>query len=150
MKKLSPVTLIGMALTLLLACALMAGCAATQGGGAAEAELSDSTVRVPPGDPTEFWDEFGWADMTKAEQALWGVLGWDEDSWEGEAKAPASEDKYWNQLSPEEQDACTRDSWLRCWLRSLCWWLFSLRHVPRHRWVRRSRTRAGSGTKEFR
>jgi len=46
--------------------------------------------------------------MTKAEQALWGVLGWNGDAWEGEAKQPASEDKYWNQLSQEEKDACTK------------------------------------------
>jgi hypothetical protein len=34
-------------------------------------------------------------------------LGWNADSWEGEAKQPASEDKYWKQLSAEEQAAAT-------------------------------------------
>ena len=98
--------MIGLTLALLLAISLFTGCATT--GGGADVELTDSTVRVPPGDPTKFWDAFGWADMTKAEQALWGVLGWDEASWEGEAKNPASEDKYWNQLSDAEKEACKK------------------------------------------
>jgi hypothetical protein len=54
-----------------------------------------------------FWEEVGWSDMTPAEQALWMKLGWNADSWEGEAKQPASEDKYWKQLSAEEQAAAT-------------------------------------------
>ncbi len=54
-----------------------------------------------------FWEEVDWSDMTPAEQALWMKLGWDADSWAGEAKQPASEDKYWKQLSPEEQAAAT-------------------------------------------
>ena len=54
-----------------------------------------------------FWEEVGWTDMTPAEQALWKKLGWDEASWEGDAKQPASEDKYWNQLSSEEKAAAT-------------------------------------------
>jgi len=53
------------------------------------------------------WEEAGWADMNEAEQALWMELGWDADSWEGEAKQPASEDKYWNQLNDAEQAAAT-------------------------------------------
>ncbi len=100
--------MISLALALLLTVSMVTGCATSQGGKAAEAELTDSTVRTPPGDPTKFWDEFGWSDMTKAEQAIWGALGWTEESWEEEAKAPASEDKYWNQLSEEEQDACKK------------------------------------------
>ncbi len=83
-------------------------CATSQGEKTAEAKLSDDTVRVPPGDPTAFWDEMDWTDMTKAEQALWGVLGWTEESWSEEAKPPASEDKYWNQLSDEEREACEK------------------------------------------
>ena len=101
-------TWISLTLALLLVFSLVTGCATSQSEKTAEMELADDTVRVPPGDPTEFWDEFGWTDMTKAEQALWGVLGWNGDSWEGEAKQPASEDKYWNQLSQEEKDACTK------------------------------------------
>jgi hypothetical protein len=103
-------TFIGLTLALLLAFSLVTGCATNQAGKTTEAELTDSTVRVPPGDgdPSPFWEEFGWADMTKAEQALWGVLGWTEESWEEEAKPPASEDQYWNQLSDEERDACEK------------------------------------------
>jgi hypothetical protein len=97
--------LISLTLALLLAFSLVTGCATSQDAKAPEAELSDATVRVPPGDPTAFWDELGWSDMSKAEQALWGVLGWTEASWEDEAKPPASEDKYWNLLSAEEQEA---------------------------------------------
>jgi len=100
--------LISMTLALLLVFCLMAGCATGQGGKTAEAELTDSTVREPPGDPTKFWDTFSWNDMTKAEQEQWAVLGWDEASWEGDAKNPASEDKYWKQLSDEEQEACEK------------------------------------------
>jgi len=97
-------TFISLTLALLLAFSLVTGCATSQSGKTDEA----STVRVPPGDPTEFWDEMGWTDMTKAEQALWGVLGWTEASWNEEEKPPASEDKYWNQLSDEEREAAEK------------------------------------------
>jgi hypothetical protein len=105
-------TLISLTLALLLAFSLVTGCATSQSGKTDEA----NAVRVPPGDPTEFWDEQGWEDMSKAEQALWGVLGWTEEAWNEEAKPPASEDKYWNQLSDEERAACeklsyTKESW---------------------------------------
>jgi len=99
---------ISLTLALFLAISLVTGCATSQSEKTAEAKLSDDSVRVPPGDPTAFWDEMGWTDMTKAEQALWGVLGWTEAAWEGEAKNPPSEDKYWNQLSDEEKDACKK------------------------------------------
>ncbi len=103
-------------LALLPAFSMVTGCATSQGEKTAESMLTDSTVRVPPGDPTAFWDEMGWTDMTKAEQALWGVLGWTEASWNEEEKPPASEDKYWNQLSEEEKAACrklgyTKETW---------------------------------------
>ena len=99
---------ISLILALLLAFFMATGCATSQGEKTAESKLSDSTVRVPPGDPTAFWDEMGWNDMTKAEQALWGVLGWTEASWEEEEKPPASEDKYWNQLNDEEREAAAK------------------------------------------
>jgi len=107
MKNSKQFTWISLALALLFVFSMVTGCATGQGG-KGDMPLTDDTVRVAPGDPTKFWDEFGWADMTKAEQAAWGALGWDADSWEGEAKAPASEDKYWNQLSQEEKDACKK------------------------------------------
>ena len=116
MKNFKLSTFISLTLALLLAFSLVTGCATSQGDKTAESMLTDSTVRVPPGDPTAFWDEMGWTDMTKAEQALWGVLGWTEASWNEEEKPPASEDKYWNQLSEEEKAACsklgyTKETW---------------------------------------
>ena len=116
MRTFKPSTLISLTLALLLAFSMVTGCATSQSGKTDEAKLSDDTVRVPPGDPTTFWDEMGWTDMTKAEQALWGVLGWTEEAWNEEAKPPASEDKYWNQLSDEEREAAaklgyTKESW---------------------------------------
>jgi len=99
---------ISLTLALLLAIFMVSGCATSESAKTDDAKLSDDTVRVPPADPTAFWDEMGWTDMTKAEQGLWGVLGWTEDAWNEEAKPPASEDKYWNQLSDEEKAACTK------------------------------------------
>ena len=84
-------------LVVLLSAALLFGCA-TSG------KLDPTTVRT---DDLNFWEECAWTDMTPAEQDLWKVLGWDEASWEGEAKQPASEDKYWKALSAEEQSAAT-------------------------------------------
>lgn len=81
----------------LMGVTLLFGCATTE-------KLDSNTVRS---NDIAFWEEVGWAEMTEAEQALWMKLGWNEDSWEGEAKQPASEDKYWNQLSSEEQAAAT-------------------------------------------
>jgi len=105
-------TFISLTLALLLVFSLVTGCATSQ------KEMTDeaSAVRVPPGDPTEFWDAQGWEDMTKAEQALWGVLGWTEEAWNEEEQPPASEDKYWTQLRDAERDAAaklgyTKDSW---------------------------------------
>ena len=112
MKNLKLSTLFSLTLALLLAFSLVTGCATSQ------KEMTDeaNAVRVPPADPTEFWDAQGWEDMSKAEQDLWGVLGWTEEAWNEEAKPPASEDKYWNQLSDEEREACgklgyTKESW---------------------------------------
>ena len=84
-------------LVVLLSAALLSGCA-TSG------KLDPTTVRT---DDLNFWEECAWTDMTPAEQDLWKVLGWDEATWEGEAKQPDSEDKYWKALSAEEQTAAT-------------------------------------------
>ena len=89
-------------LVVVIGLALLAGCASS---GLDKGKLDPTMVRT---DDLNFWEEAGWGDMTAAEQDLWKVLGWDEDSWEGEAKQPASEDKYWNQLSPEEQEAAAK------------------------------------------
>lgn len=84
-------TRIAIVLVMLMGMALLFGCATAD------------KVRTD----IAYWEECGWTDMTAAEQELWGKLGWNEDSWEGEAKQPASEDKYWKQLSAEEQAAAT-------------------------------------------
>ncbi len=89
-------TRIAIVLVVLMSAALLFGCA-TSG------KMDANTVRTD----LAFWEEAGWADMTEAEQALWMKLGWTEESWEGEAKQPASEDQYWKQLSAEEQAAAT-------------------------------------------
>ena len=67
----------------------------------------ESEVRQPAeGEDLEaFWDEFDWTDLTPAEQALWGLLGWDEASWQGEADEPASESKAWSELTNEQRSA---------------------------------------------
>lgn len=98
--------LVTLSLTFLLAFSLVTGCVSSQDTKSAEAGASD--VRVPPGDPTAFWDALGWDEMSKAEQDQWGVLGWDADSWAGDARPPASEDKYWNQLNDKEKAACEK------------------------------------------
>ena len=101
---------IAVLMIVLMSVALLFGCATS---GKDEGALNPNMVRS---DNIAFWEEVGWADMTAAEQALWMKLGWDEASWEGEAKQPASEDKYWKQLSSEEQAAATtlgytKESW---------------------------------------
>lgn len=90
----------------LMSVALLFGCA-TSG------KLDPNSVRT---DDLNLWEEAGWADLTMAEQALWKELGWDKDSWEGEAKKPPSEDLYWNQLSDKERMAAeklgySKESW---------------------------------------
>ena len=94
----------------LMSVALLFGCA-TSGG---DKGMPDpNMVRT---DDLNLWEEAGWTDLTAAEQALWMELGWDEASWEGEAKKPESEDLYWNQLSDAERMAAeklgyTKESW---------------------------------------
>ncbi len=76
-------------------------------GPATPAQPDASDVRQPEeGESLEaFWDAFDWSELTPAEQELWGVLGWDETSWQGEADEPISESKDWSELSEEEQRA---------------------------------------------
>jgi hypothetical protein len=84
--------------TILLLCAGLWGCSAGP---------QDTEVRQPEAgeDLEAFWDAFDWSDLTSAEQELWGTLGWDEASWQGEADEPASESKDWSELSASEQQA---------------------------------------------
>ncbi len=106
MKFSKPFTLLCLSLLLLLGLSMISGCAS--GTAQKAGELTPSTVRAPSHNPDGFWDSIGWTDMTQAEQELWKVLGWNEASWEGEAKKPASDNKYWRQLSDEEKDAATK------------------------------------------
>ncbi len=82
----------------LMSVALMFGCA-TSG------KMDPNMVRT---DDLNLWEDAGWVDLTMAEQALWMEMGWNEASWEGEAKKPPSEDLYWNQLSEKERMAATK------------------------------------------
>ncbi len=98
---------ISLSLAMLLAFSMLTGCVSSESATPAKAELTDTSVRTD----IALWngdDAPGWAEMTKAEQALWGVMGWTEASWEGEAKQPASEDLYWKQLTDAQRDACTK------------------------------------------
>jgi len=90
----------------LMSVALLFGCATSD-------KMDPNMVRT---DDLNFYEEAGWADLTPAERALWIELGWDEASWEGEAKKPPSEDMYWNQLSDKERMAAeklgyTKETW---------------------------------------
>ncbi len=87
---------IAVVLVMMISIALLFGCASM-------GKMDPNSVRTD----IALWEEAGWADMTTAEQDLWAKLGWNAESWEGEAKQPASEDKYWKQLSSEEQAAAT-------------------------------------------
>lgn len=82
---------------------LLFGCTSS----AMPAQPDPSEVRQPAeGEDLEiFWDAFDWSELTPAEQELWGALGWDEASWQGDADEPASESKDWSELSEEEQRA---------------------------------------------
>ncbi|MDB9510629.1 hypothetical protein PN499_05490 [Kamptonema animale CS-326] len=64
-----------------------------------------ATIRDVQGDPSSAWDDLSWTDMNSAEQKLWAVLGWDEDSWEEETDPPESNDRYWEDLTDAEKNA---------------------------------------------
>lgn len=62
------------------------------------------------------WEDYDWDEMSSSERGHWGVLGWDEESWDEGESEPASEDKIWNDLSGVEQAAAkslgyTKDIW---------------------------------------
>lgn len=71
-------------------------------------------VRDMQGNPG-IWEELSWADLSSREKELWTILGWQERKWDGN-DAPASADKDWNDLSPQEMIAAmnlgfSEDSW---------------------------------------
>lgn len=88
--------------TILILGGLLVSCCAMQ--------TSSPEIRQPAaGEELEaFWDEFDWDELTPAEQELWGVLGWNQVSWDEEAEKPASEEKDWDELSAEEQSAAQK------------------------------------------
>jgi len=65
------------------------------------------SIRKIKGDPTDFWLDFDWEDMSEEEKSLWSILGWDKDSWEEEDDPPSSDDKEWRELSSNEKEAAT-------------------------------------------
>jgi len=88
---------------LLLGVGLLFGC--SKSSTPDEQDTPEIRQPVEGEDVGESWDANDWTNLTSAEQSLWEVLGWDEDSWLGEADAPASESKYWNELTDEERSA---------------------------------------------
>jgi len=54
------------------------------------------------------WDGLDWGELAPVEQALWGVLGWSAENWSGSAPEPASEEKYWAELSDAERFAAEK------------------------------------------
>jgi hypothetical protein len=64
-----------------------------------------ANIRDVEGDPSSAWDDLNWTEINSAEQKLWMVLGWDEDSWQEDTDPPESDDKYWEDLSTSEKKA---------------------------------------------
>ncbi|TAD79609.1 MAG: hypothetical protein EA001_03960 [Oscillatoriales cyanobacterium] len=67
-----------------------------------------AAVRSVDGDPNGAWEDVSWADMSSEEQELWGIVGWDADSWEEETDPPEADDSDWGDLGSEVQDALTK------------------------------------------
>lgn len=56
---------------------------------------------------TCLWSTLKFDDLNATEQGAWAVLGWTAANWntDDDDAEPASEDKKWSELSPEEQTA---------------------------------------------
>jgi|GEM_PF-1214153 len=67
--------------------------------------VQNTEIRDPGEDPEAFWDDMDWSELSAAEQALWMVLGWSEQAWDGEASEPESESLNWQDLSLQQQAA---------------------------------------------
>ncbi len=50
---------------------------------------------------TGIWEELSWADLSSREKELWTNLGWQQRKWDAN-DPPASADKDWNELNPQE------------------------------------------------
>ena len=78
--------------------------AVAEQGGYAEETWNRDLVRKTDDNVEDIWNSLDRPKMTPAEQILWGKLGWNQDSWEGKAQVPDSENKKWKELSDEERD----------------------------------------------
>ena len=97
--------IVSLSAILLICMGLLLGCASPSALPPGQQDTSEVRQTEKGEELEAFWDKFDWTDLTLAEQALWGVLGWDEASWQDEADAPASESKDWSELSDEERRA---------------------------------------------
>jgi len=73
-----------------------------------EASWAEIQARMPEEDVEEFWASQSWDELKYSEMRLWGILGWDAESWEGTTDAPESETKPWDELTEDEQAAATQ------------------------------------------
>ncbi len=62
-------------------------------------------IRVPSN--TCVWEDYGWQDLTPAEQRVWAKLGWNSKLWDSDddAAMPASATKDWTELNNAERAA---------------------------------------------
>lgn len=77
-------------------------------------EVSANVVVVS--DPTAFWDNADWEEMTPEQRGAWEVLGWSEKSWAGTASPPETEDVAWPDLKGHQRQAArslgyTSETW---------------------------------------
>ena len=61
-------------------------------------------VRKPKGDIDSFWDKFDWDELSPSEQALFVILGWNQETWDDGDDVPSS-DKDWEELTTKQQAA---------------------------------------------
>ncbi|WNV04234.1 EI24 domain-containing protein [Candidatus Methylospira mobilis] len=64
-------------------------------------------VRIPKGDPDNFWENFEWDELSAEEKKLWVILGWNGRNWGSDTETPASEGTSWDNLSKQQQNALT-------------------------------------------
>lgn len=73
-----------------------------------EAVWASLQARISEGDVEEFWSTQPWNDLKYSECRLFGILGCDEENWEGSTEQPESKTATWDELTTEEQDAATQ------------------------------------------
>ncbi|MCP4345241.1 MAG: DUF1565 domain-containing protein [Desulfobacterales bacterium] len=65
----------------------------------------------PDEDVSGFWEIFRWEDLCPPEQSFWGIMGWDEASWNGDGKWPSSEFKRWADFTENERNVAEKLSY---------------------------------------